>query len=312
MGRGEVGHAVQHRLGGLDDLFLVAGLVVVRPGDADHPQEGHQRLFRREQNSLIISLPENVRSERLGQLQGTVVGNEHHHVVQRLIAFPDVILVAFAGQGFDLGADGSEVADGGLGLQRFRLGGHPVGVGVQGHFRVDDDFRLVGVVQDEVGTHPLAAVLVQDDDAHGIPERLFLVEITPFRHPFIDQHVVQDGLAPAARHLVLALERRSEVVGLLADIAGLRRQVPDGPFQLFLQGGRRFRMALFLRVEGILHLLQILVQAAGNGLEGLFGLAGEFLFPLLEQALRFRRHLRPDGSDLLLQRRVMRLLQERD
>ena len=39
---------------------------------------------------------------------------------------------------------------------------------------------------------------------------------------------------------------------------------------------------------------------------------GDFvdLFALLEQALGFRRHLRPDGRDLLLQRRIMRLLQE--
>jgi hypothetical protein len=38
---GEVGHAVHHGLGGLDDLFLVTGLLIIGPGDADHAEERH-------------------------------------------------------------------------------------------------------------------------------------------------------------------------------------------------------------------------------------------------------------------------------
>ena len=96
--RGEIGHAVDHRLRGFHDLFLVPRLVVVRPGDADHAQERHQCLLRGKQHALVVGLAEDVRGQRLGQLQGPVVGDEHDHVVQRLVPLPDVILVTLGSQ----------------------------------------------------------------------------------------------------------------------------------------------------------------------------------------------------------------------
>ncbi len=167
-------------------------------------------------------------------------------------------------------------------------------------------------MEDEVGPHPLAAVFVQDNESQRVTERLFLVEVPAFHHAFRDEHVVQDGLAPAAGHLVLSLEGGSQVVGLLADVLRLVRKVPDGPFQLFFQGSGGFRMRFLLRLESVLHLLQVLVQVTGNALESLLRLAGEFLLPLLEQTLRLGRHFGADGGDLLLEGGVVGLFQEGD
>ena len=160
-------------------------------------------------------------------------------------------------------------------------------------------------MEDVVRTHPLAAVVVVDRLTEGVAERLLPVEVAALHHAFVDQHVVEDDLAPAAGCLVLALEGRGQVVGLGADAGGLLLEVLDGLLHRFFQLRGAFRLGFLLGVEGLLHRLDVLAQVAGQALEGLLGLLADGLLALLEELLRLGGHLRADGLYLLLERSVV-------
>ena len=144
-------------------------------------------------------------------------------------------------------------------------------------------------MEDVVRTHALAAVLVEDYAAQLVPERFFPVKIPAFHHAFVQEHVVEDYLAPGARHLVLSLEGLGQVIGLGAYAGGLLPEVLHCVVHHFLDGGGAFVLGLFLRLEGLLHGFEVLAQGAGEVLEGFLGLLLQGLFPLFEELFRLGR-----------------------
>ena len=97
--------------------------------------------------------------------------------------------------------------------------------------------------------------------------------------------VRKDGLPENALHLVLALEGAGEVLCLGTDGLGLLFKMLNRFGELGLDGGGLLGMRLLLSLEGVFHILDILVQATGDGLHSLGSLLFERLFAGLENLL---------------------------
>ena len=139
--------------------------------------------FGGDEDVLPESLGEDVGVLLLGELVGAVVRDEHDDVVQGLAAL-HVLLVLLARQLLDVAADGLEVPAGGVGPLLGRLGVEIVRQGAQGHLGVDEDVRVVGEVEGEVGAHVLAGLLVLDEVALAVAEPELGVVVVSFAEAF--------------------------------------------------------------------------------------------------------------------------------
>ena len=102
-------------------------------------------------------------------------------------------------------------------------------------------------------------------------------------------------------HLILSSQCIRQVICLVSNIFGAFLQVLHGVFQMFFQRCGRLGLRLFVLIEGLLHLLQVLAQGPRDVLEGLFRFLSKFFFTRLQHSLGLRSHLRLDGFHLLCQ-----------
>ena len=281
-------HPVDHILRRVHDFCDILHLLLLHPGTSDEAEERNQRLFRGHEDVALERPGEDVGILHLRQLPGAVVGDEHNHVVEGLAA-DYVLLVLFAGEFLDVVADRLEIAQGRLFAPFIRIRGKVVGQGGERHFRVYEDVRLVGEVQDKVRAHHLACLFVAHQIPVLVPEPVFGLVVVSFPQALVLEHIFEYGLPEVALDFVLSLKRFGQVFRLVAYGFSLLAQVLDRLGKLGLDGGTLLGVGFFLRLEGFLHIFDILVQTARDGLHCLGRLLLQGFLAGLEYLLVFQR-----------------------
>ena len=109
-------------------------------------------------------------------------------------------------------------------------------------------------------------------------------------------------------HLIPSSQCICQVICLISNIFGAFLQVLHGIFQMFFQRCGRLGLRLFVLIERLLHLLQVLAQGPRDVLEGLFRFLSKLFLSCLQHRLGLRSHLRLDGFHLLCQCLLMTFL----
>ena len=185
----EVTQTVEQLLRQSEHLLLVLRLLVLHPGDMNHVEDTQEVLFTRHEDLLLESLTPERGIVGKGQLQGRLKGHEHDDEVNRLTTVLDIFRVVLAGQFVDVAAHTLDVLLQITLLILRRLGIHIFLIRHERHLRVYDGILTLRIVQDHVGLHLLARLVVLQRTAQLVAEsRLHLIMDT-LREPLRRQQV---------------------------------------------------------------------------------------------------------------------------
>ena len=256
----EVTQTVEQLLRQSEHLLLVFRLLVLYPGDMNHVEDTQEVLFTRHEDLLLKSLTPERGIVGEGQLQGRLKGHEHDDEVNRLTTVLDIFRVVLASQFVDVAAHTLDVLLQITLLILRRLGIHIFLIRHERHLRVYDGILTLRIVQDNVGLHLLARLVVLQRTAQLVAEsRLHLIMDT-LREPLRRQQVTEDNLTHVTAHLVVASEHVRQTLGLLAQLLRLLHHQLD----LLSEGCRVGGRVLLVLRDGLLHVRDSLLQRLGD------------------------------------------------
>ena len=286
----ELTHQLLCRLIDIGNVFL---LLMLLPGHLDHVQNDDQRHLADDQDFVVLGhLPEH----RVGlkhQSESALDRDEHDVVVDLAFAFRHVGGVILLLELVDVVADAGDVGLGQFGPFLDRRGKEILVVSRQAYLGVDDDRRIVRIIDHDVrnqGPPGLALDFMTGvilDDALG-------KEMDAFRQAGIPEYVRQEHFAEIALDLGIARQCIGQVTGLIGNGPGLAVQVNDFLFQFVMTLHRLLLRLLDGFAEGLEFLLDGLHQFRNRlstaGFESL-GIAAGQVFENLLHLLQFLRVL---------------------
>ena len=289
----EVPQTVEQLLGQTEDLLLVLRLLVLHPGDMYHVEDAKQVLLTRHEHFLLKRLAPQRGIIRQRQLQRRLEGHEHNDEVHRLTPVLDILRIILPGQLVHVLTHTLDMLlqIAFLILRRLRI--HILLIRHERHLRVDDGVLPLRIVQDHVGLHLLARLVVLQRTPHLVSQPGLHLIVDALRQSLRRQQVAEDDLAHIARYLIVTPQYVRQPLGLLTQLLCLLHHQAD----LFTERGRVCR-TLFLRLaDGLLHIRDGLFQRLGDARHRLRVRLLQLRCTALQHLLRHRHKL---GVALLL------------
>ena len=171
-------------------------------------------------------------------------------------------------------------------------------VGYQRHLRVDNGILPLWVMQNHVGLHLTAGLVVLHGATEFITQPCLHLVVDSLRKSLTRKQVAQDYLAHVTAHLVIAAQHVGQTLGLLAQLLRLLHHHQH----LLAERGRMGSALLLVIADGFLHVGDGILERLGNARYRFGVRLLQLLCTLLQQlrshilkallvALRFLGHL---------------------
>ena len=206
----EIAQAIHQLLGQAEYQPLVLGLLVLHPGHVYHVEDGREVLLAGDEHLALEGLVPQRGVVGQRQLQRTLEGHEHEHEVHGLPPRVQVAAVVLARQLVHVFPHALYVRLQCLGLFLGVRSVHVSLVGRHGYLGVYHHVLPLWIMEDEVGTHGGARVLVARFPALGVPQVGLRLIVHALHQSLGGQEVSQDYLAHIARGLAIPAQHISQ------------------------------------------------------------------------------------------------------
>ena len=178
-----------------------------------------------------------------------------------------------------------------------RLGIHVFLVGHERHLRIDDGILSLRIVEDHVGLHLLARLVILQRAPHLVAQPCLHLIVDTLRESLTGQQVTEDDLTHVAAHLIVATQHVSQSLRLLTKLLGLLHHLQH----LFTERSRVGRTLLLGLIDSLLHVGDGILQGLGDTRHRLRVLLLQFRGTGLHQLLRHVLQLLAGRTELLLE-----------
>ena len=222
----------------------------------DHVEDSQQVLLTRDEDLFLKSLTPECRIIGERQLERRLERYEHNHKVHRLATVLDILRIVLARQFVHMTAHTLDVL---LQIAFFFLGRlsiHIFLVSHERHLRVDDSILSLRIVQDHIGLHLLARLVVLQGAPHFVAQTSLNLVVSTLRKSLTGQKIAQDNLPHVTTHLIVAPEHIGQALSPLTQLLGLLHHLQH----LLTERGRVGCTLFLVLADGLLHIRDGILQ----------------------------------------------------